>query len=171
MQRPLTTIKYMNTAYSDVENGHDLGIFDHAVPRTPFPLCVNTPVSPVQTPYCSMLLILLSLAYCAVLVNSGPGQPYQLRLEYLNNPIGMDVPRPRFSWALHHSDRSEAQTAYRITVYNPDNKQRRQPGKILWDSGRVAADKSTNVEYGGPGLMSATPYFWIVSNLPKPFSR
>lgn len=111
------------------------------------------------------MLVILLLAVCTPLAKAGPGQPYQLRAEYLDNPIGMDVARPRFSWALHHSDRGERQSAYRITVYTPEISQRRQPGKTLWDSGKVALEKSTNIEYGGPELMSATRYFWKVSGL------
>jgi alpha-L-rhamnosidase len=126
------------------------------------PAFLHAWVSRVPILYCSMILILLSLAYCILIAIAVPGQPDQLRLEYLLNPIGMDVSRPRFSWALQHSDRSEGQTAYRITVYNPDSKQKRLPGTILWDSGKVTAGKSTNIEYEGPGLMSATRYFWNV---------
>jgi alpha-L-rhamnosidase len=42
--------------------------------------------------------------------------PHDLRCEYLNNPIEIDTPFPRFSWLLRHEDRAQVQTAYQIIV-------------------------------------------------------
>ena len=47
----------------------------------------------------------------------GGGPPTGLRCEYLENPLGIDVRQPRFSWVLEHSHRGgELQSAYQILV-------------------------------------------------------
>ena len=39
-----------------------------------------------------------------------------LRVEYIKNPAGIDVSRPRFSWKLVSDERGVSQTAYTIIV-------------------------------------------------------
>src|ERR1035438_9251092 len=61
------------------------------------------------------LLLLLPLA-CA----AAGFTPADLRTEYLVNPSGLGVPRPRFSWTLEGADprlRGLRQTAYQIRVF------------------------------------------------------
>ena len=60
--------------------------------------------------------------------------PSNLRTEYLENPVGIDVVRPRFSWILEHTERGQKQTAYQVLVsLTPEIK----TGDV-WDSGRVS---------------------------------
>ena len=40
----------------------------------------------------------------------------KLQVEYLTNPIGLDITAPRFSWQLRSAERGVRQTAYQITV-------------------------------------------------------
>jgi hypothetical protein len=44
--------------------------------------------------------------------------PYDLRCEYLTNPLGIDVETPRFSWKQADPDhvRGQKQTAYQVMV-------------------------------------------------------
>jgi alpha-L-rhamnosidase len=42
--------------------------------------------------------------------------PFNLRCEYLEDPIGLDTPNPRFSWCLAHNERNQKQSAYQIIV-------------------------------------------------------
>ncbi|MHA1460975.1 MAG: glycoside hydrolase family 78 protein, partial [Promethearchaeota archaeon] len=35
--------------------------------------------------------------------------PYDLRCEYLFNPICIDIRKPRFSWLLTHEERNQTQ--------------------------------------------------------------
>jgi alpha-L-rhamnosidase len=44
------------------------------------------------------------------------GTPVDLRCEYLANPLGLDVTRPRFTVRLHDDWRGAAQKAYQLTV-------------------------------------------------------
>ncbi len=84
-----------------------------------------------------------------------------LRTEYLSEPLGMDVLRPRLSWRLVSTSRNTLQTAYQIAV-STDSAKLRTGGSLVWSSGRVASNASVFVEYGGPALQSATRYYWRV---------
>src|SRR5689334_3207470 len=76
------------------------------------------------------------------------------RVDYLENPLGLDNRRPRFSWALEAgAARDVKQTVYRVTVAsNPEAL--RAGGSLLWDSGKIASDRSLDVAYEGPPLAS-----------------
>lgn len=87
-----------------------------------------------------------------------------LRCEYLTNPLGMDVPRPRLSWAYTHDDpatRAESQDAYRVVVAGSVEGLQREAA-VLWDSGWVASDRSTHVVYDGQPLASHQRVYWKV---------
>ncbi len=56
---------------------------------------------------------LLLLAFCST---ASPLPPTRLRVEYLENPQGVDVTAPRLSWALNHGSRGEIQTGYQVVV-------------------------------------------------------
>lgn len=51
----------------------------------------------------------------------------RLRTEYLKDPMGIDIDRPRLFW---NCEGGVAQTAYQIIATDDS-------GKTLWDSGRV----------------------------------
>ncbi len=89
------------------------------------------------------LLILASVAVADVNVTN-------LRCEYLKDPLGIDVAKPRLSWQLVSAERDQKQTAYQIIVEG------------LWDSGKVPSDQSINVEYDGPALKPGQRVTWKV---------
>jgi alpha-L-rhamnosidase len=78
-----------------------------------------------------------------------------LRVEYLATPLTIDVATPRFSYALVHSARAQAQTAYRLVVTTA-------AGAPVWNSGVVASNNTLNIAYGGPALASDADYVWSV---------
>ncbi|MEZ0289484.1 MAG: family 78 glycoside hydrolase catalytic domain, partial [Sulfolobales archaeon] len=82
------------------------------------------------------------------------------RVEFVRNPLGVDEPRPRFSWIPVHEERAQSQKAYRIIVSSTYEKALSGVGDV-WDSGVVESD-SNIVEYNGPPLKSFTRYFWRV---------
>ncbi len=84
-----------------------------------------------------------------------------LRVEYLSNPVGIDVSRPRFSWRIASDTRNTEQIAYQVQVGLSPSTIGRGSG-LLWDSGRIASDASVFVEYAGPALASRTQYYWRV---------
>ena len=105
-------------------------------------------------------LLLLGLAV-APLHAQGTLGVSGLRLEYLENPVGIDAARPRFSWQLVSDRRSTMQTAYQVEVAASESALSRGSG-LLWDTGKVPSDQSVFVEYGGPAVASRTRYFWRV---------
>ncbi|CAN5447537.1 family 78 glycoside hydrolase catalytic domain [soil metagenome] len=80
-----------------------------------------------------------------------------LRVEYLNNPIGIDSTAPRSSWILGSDQRNQAQTAYRIRVSST-----RGGNADLWDSGKVSSDATIQVVYAGKKLASRQQAYWTV---------
>lgn len=77
-----------------------------------------------------------------------------LLCENLSDPPGIDVAAPRFSWQLSADRRNVRQTAYEIKV---------SAGKqIFWNSGKINADQSVQIEYGGKNLQSGKKYSWQV---------
>lgn len=84
-----------------------------------------------------------------------------LRCEYLDNPLGMDKPQPRFTWYISGSQRGITQSAYRILVSENPEDLSKGTGKI-WDTGKIISDQSNNIEYKGEMLQSDKTYYWNV---------
>ena len=92
---------------------------------------------------------------------AGNIKPGTLRCEYLENPVGIDVLKPRLSWQFATDTRGWMQGAYRILVASSEAKLAQDEGD-LWDSGKVRTDQSTQVEYEGKALSSHQQYYWKV---------
>lgn len=89
-----------------------------------------------------------------------------LRCEYLSDPLGIDVEKPRLSWVMEGGgqrteDRAQKQTAYQVLVASTPELLAKDQGD-LWDSGKVASDQSVQVEYAGRPLLSRTRCHWEV---------
>jgi alpha-L-rhamnosidase len=80
-----------------------------------------------------------------------------LTCEYRNNPLGIDIKRPRMSWKIESNRRGTMQHAYQIQVAN-----REDFTTTLWDTALVQSNESIHIEYGGPDLLSRTRYFYRV---------
>ena len=91
-------------------------------------------------------------------------RPANLRCEYLEDPLGIDVSEPRLSWILEPVDpqaRGLEQTAYCICVGSRledvlDNK------GDLWSSGKVKSAETTHIAYAGEPLQSGMDCWWKV---------
>lgn len=103
---------------------------------------------------------LLSISFA-----SSPILPTQLQIEYLTNPIGLDVKKPRFSWILESKRLNYyggAQNAYRILVAS--SPKLLKAGKSdLWDSQWVSSSQMSQIEYNGAPLFSDKTYYWTVA--------
>jgi alpha-L-rhamnosidase len=84
-----------------------------------------------------------------------------LRCEYLINPPGIDVARPRLSWVIESERRSERQTAFQVLVASTPELLARDQGDF-WDSRKVASDQSIQLEYAGKVLKSLQLCYWKV---------
>jgi alpha-L-rhamnosidase len=94
---------------------------------------------------------------------SGPGESglriVRTRVEYAETLLGTDVERPRLSWELAAPGQGARQSAYRVQVVRD---RARWDGRTVWDSGKVASDRTVGVAYDGPALRPRTRYFWRV---------
>lgn len=110
----------------------------------------------------------IAIALSILVVSAGasaavPPKPsaQHLLTEWLQNPLGIDTPEPGFSWRLVQDVRGARQTAYRVQV--ADSAQALQSGKpVIWDSGRVASDRTSDVVLKDKLLASGARYFWRV---------
>ena len=93
--------------------------------------------------------------------------PSELTCEYATNPLGIDTPRPRFSWVLKSSSRGQMQSAYRILVATSEKQLQANVGD-KWDSGKVNSDRSVNIDYQGKALASQEICYWKVRVWPVP---
>ncbi len=84
-----------------------------------------------------------------------------LTCEYRENPVGIDVARPRLSWKLSSDKRNVTQSAYEISVATSKG-DLRSPNKAIWNSGKVTSDESIHIEYEGRALKSAERVYWSV---------
>jgi len=82
-------------------------------------------------------------------------QIYDLKTEYLSNPLGIDAPKPRFSWKLRSDRKGVMQKSYRIVAESD--------GILIWDSGDVESDASLRVRYEGMPLVSRQRISWSVA--------
>jgi len=88
-------------------------------------------------------------------------QPQNLQCEYQENPLGIDVLQPRFSWYVNDTARGASQTAYHILVASDPELLDIHIGDI-WDTKVVESDQSTHILYQGPPLESRKRYYWKV---------
>lgn len=84
-----------------------------------------------------------------------------LKANLLVNPIGIGTDAPRLSWQLKDSRLGAAQMAYRIQAC------RHEPNfespHLIWDSGRIDSDGSTDIQFDGPPLCSRDLIYWRVA--------
>ncbi len=84
-----------------------------------------------------------------------------LKCEYLENPLGVDVLQPRFSWNIYSNHRDIYQSGYRILV--TDKREMLQDGiGNIWDTKKVQSSKLINIAYQGVPLKSDQTYYWSV---------
>ena len=103
--------------------------------------------------FAALLLAPLASMHAAGLTN--------LRCEYRENPLGIDVLKPRLSWMMEAGERGQQQTAYQVLVASTPELLANDQGD-LWDSGKVASDRSVAIPYGGPALEFGNTYHWRV---------
>ena len=84
-----------------------------------------------------------------------------LRCEYTQNPLGIDIRKPRLSWELEDAERGRRQTAYQILVASRKDLLDAGQGDV-WDSEKVNSAQSGNIVYAGDALQSGTLYYWTV---------
>jgi alpha-L-rhamnosidase len=102
----------------------------------------------------------LALAGCAAAAQTNFSLE-GLRCEYLENPLGIDVEKPRLTWVLAAGPRGRRQSAYRVLVAGSPETLQKDSGD-LWDSGRISSSQSTFVVYEGRPPASGARCYWKV---------
>jgi alpha-L-rhamnosidase len=81
-----------------------------------------------------------------------------LTCEYRQNPLGIDICKPRISWQIQSNRRGTMQLAYQYQVsLTKDNFDH-----PLWDTGYTKSEQSLHIPYEGPELTSRTRYYYRV---------
>ncbi len=107
-----------------------------------------------------MCLVLLTIA-AVTGSKSTLKAPVELKCEYLSDPMGIDVNKPRLSWLVSSDKRGEVQTSYQIIVAST-------PELLLsgsadrWDSGQVKSNLTAQIVYGGKSMSSYQKCYWNV---------
>ncbi len=92
---------------------------------------------------------------------ASPSETSASYLRLSRSAPGHRFPSAAFAWQLQDPGFAARQTAYRLEVATkPTILTSGQPD--VWDSGRVASDKSFGVVYAGPALTASTRYYWRV---------
>jgi alpha-L-rhamnosidase len=81
--------------------------------------------------------------------------------EMLENPLGIDVLKPRLAWHIISNERNVMQTAYQVLVSSSLEKLSANEGD-LWDSGKLNTQESIHVTYNGKALKSRMKAYWKV---------
>lgn len=102
----------------------------------------------------AILMLNLSIAFSQVTLQN-------LRCEMLQNPLGIDVARPRLSWQIASTRNDVQQTAYHILVASSLAKLTENDADI-WNSGKVNSAESLYNLYAGQTLKSKNKYYWKV---------
>ena len=114
----------------------------------------------LQTSGSAMGLLAVSRAHASMSLRTGR-KVVDLRVDAVNDPMGVDSDRPRLSWRTETVDPQSHQTAYRILVASVA--ERLAAGEPdIWDSGRVESANSLDVAYEGPPLQSRQRAHWQV---------
>ncbi|MFN8356081.1 MAG: family 78 glycoside hydrolase catalytic domain [Spirosomataceae bacterium] len=87
-------------------------------------------------------------------------QIYNLKTEYLTNPLGVDSPNPRFTWKQKDTRTGAGQIAYQVVV-GTDSIAVSKGIETYWKSGKVSSSENL-IKYKGPQLQPFTRYFWKV---------
>lgn len=118
-----------------------------------------------NTDFKRIFIVFLSLAITGIFIScerqKGTSEIAQLRCEYLEQPKGVDMEHPRFSWVINRNERGVSQSAYRLLVADNQNALESDAGNF-WDSGKIQSGQSVNIDYKGKPLQSSKTYFWKV---------
>lgn len=87
--------------------------------------------------------------------NAHSTELYDLRVNDLVNPIGIDTQVPVFSWKMRSDIVGQKQTAYRIIVASEED--------TVWDSGKIQDNISVGIAYNGEALNAETAYNWSLT--------
>ncbi|MEE6294406.1 family 78 glycoside hydrolase catalytic domain [Georgenia wangjunii] len=110
----------------------------------------------------------LTLAWTGAAVPASAAEPHVSvvgpQVNHRSAPLGIDDAAPVFSWRMGSNVIGAKQVSYRIEVSTDQ-----AFGAVVWDSGAIESDESTDITYGGTGeaeeLTPETDYWWRVTTV------
>ncbi len=85
-----------------------------------------------------------------------------LRTEYLENPLGIDEKKLRFSWQIASSGRNIRQTAYQVQAAQTAHQSRKGNLFAVGTRARLPRTARLSIQYKGPEPQSRQRYLWHV---------
>ena len=104
-------------------------------------------------------IVILWVTGCTTNVGTGDFAAASLQTEMRDNPEGVGVANPSFSWQLKSSDPDVMQAAYQIEVA-ADETELKAGTNLLWSTGKIGSDQSLLIKYAGKPLESGKRYYW-----------
>lgn len=87
--------------------------------------------------------------------------PYDLRCEYMTNPVGIEELEPRLSWKVLSGRQGQNQTAFQVRV-SADSMSLKHGEDLLWDSGKRGNGQNLFIRYGGEPVSTGRRVYWQV---------
>ncbi|TSD66261.1 Bacterial alpha-L-rhamnosidase [Inquilinus sp. KBS0705] len=106
------------------------------------------------------LLFSLTILFTSSGFATNNAKPVNLRTEYLENPLGLDVTHPRLTWMLADDRQGAKQTAYQLIV-GTDSAEVSSGKGNSWYTNKILSANALAVYQGKP-LQAYTKYFWQV---------
>jgi len=97
---------------------------------------------------------------------ANPSAPINLKINLIDEPYGIPVSDPSFSWVCNDSDKNEIQTAYQILIASTADKINSNVGDVA-DTGMVVSNESSYVKIANLNLQPNSIYFWKVRTWDK----
>lgn len=85
----------------------------------------------------------------------------KLVCEYRENPIGIDVEKPRLSWQIIANSNNYQQSAYEIR-FSASIAGLSEKNGLIYNTGKINSAQSVNLVYEGPALKSMQRVYWQV---------
>lgn len=108
-----------------------------------------------------IFLPLLPLLFCASALLAQNYSAYDLKCEYLTEPLAINTRTPKFSWKISAAERGFMQNGYEIIVADNESDIKACKGNI-WRKKATGASESLHVSYEGNPLSSGQIYYWRV---------
>ena len=103
----------------------------------------------------------LSLGQEATTQPAGSLKAARLRVEHLDEPLGIDLVKPRLGWEVASAIRGDRQSGYQVIV-GDDVAAVAKGNGAFWDSGRVESAETNDIVYAGKPLTAHRKLYWAV---------
>lgn len=108
-----------------------------------------------------LLSFFITLLFATKIIAASAVGVYDLKVENLNNPFGIDITAPRFSWKTSSDKKNTVQKSYQILIASSWENLNQDNGD-LWNSGIVLSDNQLWISYSGKKLRCNQQVYWKI---------